>query len=202
MAVMSKTLYIKMFMALISLMLVSYKYSKSQHCNSENSFETQIILFNFKKGKLKGQQLIKIFWNDSKAVIKLYDDYEIIIVPKEGLSQEQLSLAKLLINTKDISGIPEKYKKYLSIHLNDSLSILKIEERYNVVKTFSMINSFTLNCIEALKIKLAEKSSSQDSKLSENITKIVFTENGATKIYYLDGSYDSKYLFSCLLLGD
>lgn len=179
-------------------MFIFFSKSFSQISNYQCGDTLLIKLTCFKGGKQKCQQLVKIFCKDSPATIKLYDKYKVTVVPKEGLDKEKLTIAEMLIKTKDANQLSEQYKKYLSIPVNDSLSVLKLSESYKAEQSFNQLKPITIDCLEKSTEWLIKEAKENKTSNGKKRTKIEFRESGNTNIYFLDGYYDSRQVFKCL----
>ena len=176
--------------------------SFSQIANYQDG-DTLVIKFTYlRRGKLKYQQMVKIFNNDSSsATIMLYDKYKVSFVPKDGLDKEKLKIAEILIKAKDTNDIPKLYRKYLYVRINDSMSVLKLLENYEVEDSFNQPKFIIFNCIQKTKEWLTKKAEENTSYNSRKRTKIELKEGTITNIYYLDGYYDIKKVFMCFPTG-
>jgi len=179
-------------------MFTFFSKSFSQTGNYQCGDTLLIKLTCFKGGKQKCQQLIKIFCKDNTATIKLYDKYKVTVVPKEGLDKEKLTIAEMLIKTKDTNQLSEQYKKYLSVPVNDSLSVLKLSESYETEQSFNQQKSTTIDCLGSSNKWLIKEAKENKTSNRKKRTKIEFRESGNTNIYFLDGYYDSGQVFKCL----
>lgn len=189
---MKKTLIALIF----ALILLEKSYAQASVYKCEDTLFVKVACFN--KGKQKSQQMIKIFCGDSIASIKLYDKYTVQIIPKEGLGKEELTIAEILIKTKDPRHLPEQYTKYLSVHINDSSSIVKLLENYEEEQTFNQLKSIAIDCVQKCNEWLMKKAKANLTSKKKKRTKVEFKEGSKTNIYFLDNYYHCKKIFKCL----
>lgn len=152
----------------------------------------------YKAGKIRNQQLIKIFCNDSISTVQTYDKYKAVLLSKEGLDKEKLRIAEMLINVKDTSHIPQEYKPYLIIPVNDTQSVLRLSESYGSLKEVKKLKSTTLNCLQHCNVWLLEKAKEKNKRKGKLRTKVEFLANGKSDIFFIDYYKKAESIFKCL----
>jgi len=187
----------KLIMILTSCFLICNCVSSqivSYQCN-----DTLLIkVVCYKAGKIRNQQLIKIFCSYSVSTVQTYDKYKAVLLPKEGLDKEKMRIAEMLINVKDTSHIPQEYKSYLIIPVNDNQSILRLSESYNSFKEVNKLKSATLNCLQHCNVWLLEKAKEKKRRNGKLRTKVEFLANGKSNIFFIDYYEKAESIFKCL----
>lgn len=174
-----------------------------------NSLSSQIISYQFtdtllikvvcyKAGKIRNQQLIKIFCGDRFSTVQVYDKYKTVLLPKEDLDSKRLRIAEMLINVKDTSNIPQEYKQYLIVPLSDTQSILRLSESYSSLKEVKKLNSAILSCLQYCNFWLIEKAKEKKIGIGRLRTKVEFLANGKSDIFFIDYYKKAGSLFNCL----
>jgi hypothetical protein len=194
MAAIDKIFCMKKIVIAISLVFICFEASFSQIAKGEDTLSIKIILR--KNGGAETRQLIRIIYQDSAASITFYDKHKVQLVPQDGLDKEQLSIAEVLINAKDLTKLPEQYKRYLSVP--DSPSILKLVESYGVERSYNQSKPTTLDCLRKCKEWLTATGHQNARHKSKKETKVVFREKGMEEAYYLGKVYNSQDIFKCL----